>query len=146
MYSDDFEKFHPRTYLEFSKILYENLDNYKTSEALYSAAKRTIVDRIYQASFLMFRRYIEEYYNYPPNTVRPEHAEKLIENGGFFKGRDNKKIYDYFYILKKNRFHCEYSFKKPNTNESSLGWSLKTIDELFIISEHIFDLIEKYEE
>lgn len=146
MYSSDFEKFEPKAYIELSKKLYENLDDYKTSEALYSAVKRTIVDRLYYAGFLTFRNFIEEYYNYPPDTVKMEHAENLIEKGNFFKNWDNKKVYDYFYILRRNRAQCDFYFKNPNTENNLLGWSKKSIEDLFIITDHLIELIEKYKE
>ena len=52
MYSKDFEEFKPIDFLEFSKELYENMGELNSNP---SAIKRTIVSRLYYASFLHLR-------------------------------------------------------------------------------------------
>lgn len=141
MYSDDFESFEPIHFLELSKKLYDNNEEYKEYS---SALKRTIVSRCYYAAFLHIRHWLISHEKYESTKVT-DHTDVPDAIVGNIPTMDfvAKNYKDMLITLKKNRQVCDYDFKLPDTNK--LRYNLN-IEDIIMYSDKLISAFNSFDE
>lgn len=143
MYSSDFEKFKPKDLLELSLELYNNLDNIPAES---SAIKRTIVNRLYYASFLHVREWFIENKNYKSKGPL-DHSNlpnEIIGNTPMIEPFE-KDLRDKLIILGKNRRFCDYELKIPELTNKNKKYYSHSLEKLIEYSENIIFTFDKFE-
>lgn len=144
MYSKDFEEFKPIDFLELSKELYENLEELGSKP---SAIKRTIVSRLYYASFLHVRAWFVSYGNYSSNGPLDHYnIPKMIIGNTPMMGIFEKELRDKLIILGKNRRVCDYEFEIPMTYGNKNKYYKYSLEDLIDYSYEIISTFNKFNE
>lgn len=125
MYSDDFESFEPVNFLELSKKLYDNREEYTEYS---SALKRTIVSRCYYAAFLHIRHWLISHGKYESTKVT-DHMNVPNEIVGNIPTMEYvaKNYKDMLITLKRNRQVCDYDFKLPDKNNPQYNLNVEDV-------------------
>lgn len=118
IYDESFEEFKPLDFYEIANKLKSDSSN--------NAVLRTIVSRAYYAAFLQLREcFIEKDFDDCSEDMSHSKLRDLLEDEDFQwrtkPFRDT--VFDKIYVLWKNRAHCDYKFKCPDTDYSKKGWA-----------------------
>lgn len=141
MYYDDFESFKPIDFLNLSKELYDNSDNF---DGYSSALKRTIVDRCYYAAFLHARQWLivnKNYKSHGPSDHRD--VPNAIMEDTPLMSYIAKDYRDKLITLKKNRQFCDYDLTvsdKINNKTYNLN-----IEDIILFSEEIISVFISFD-
>lgn len=142
MYSKDFEEFEPIDFLELSKELYNNLEELDSKP---SSIKRTIVSRLYYASFLHVRTWLinNGVYN-SKGPVDHYNIPRLIIGNTPMMSIFEKELRDKLIILGKNRRICDYEFEIPLTYERNNKYYKYSLEDLIDYSDEIISTFNKF--
>lgn len=139
MYSEDFEEFLPIDFLEFSKELYENIE---TLNSKPSSIKRTIVSRLYYASFLHVRGWLIINANYKSKGPLDHYnIPQLIIGNTPMMSIFEKDLSDKLIILGKNRRICDYDFEIPLRNQKNKKYYKYLLEDLIVYSDEIISTL-----
>ena len=120
----EFEFFRPIDFLEFSKELLNNIDDFDSE---ISAIKRTIFSRIYYSSFLHVREWLIKNCNYISTVGDHSNILDFLRLYGPFDSAKNMEIVSNLEILKKLRHQSDYYIKKDDVKRYNDFWLMRAL-------------------
>lgn len=143
MYSEDFESFKPIDFLELSRELYLQMNNFNSNS---SALKRTIVSRTYYAAYLFVRDWFiqnkEKTEGETSHSLLPDLILTLEVPMEFAR----KDLRDKLLVLRKNRHKCDYYFEIPSSFSKNYNkYYTNSIEDLMEYSEELIDMFSNEE-
>lgn len=140
---ENFDEFTPYDFIDFSKEIYDNLDD---ESNLNSAYQRVIYSRIYYGTFLYVREWLKKYWGY--NSSTKDHTKMLnfIKTSGPFGFFLNSKIADDLKTLKILRHQADYYITVPEEGSIKYSqWIFESIDYAFELSHSIIEHVNEIE-
>lgn len=129
----EFEFFKPIDFLDFAKEI--NLKVY-SFKSMPSAVKRTVISRIYYATFLFVREWL---IRHGYTSTKKDHSKipEHIKTKGPFSYEDNKNISQDLILLKRLRHQADYYINKNDCLRYGEIWDQNDINYAFKTSESI---------
>lgn len=137
---EEFNNFKPKDFLKFSQKLEEMIDDFPND----SSVTRTIISRIYYATFLYVREWSKTQLGYLSNPHK-DHRQlpNFIEKKGPFSKYWNREIAGFLRLLKTMRQQSDYDLKIPEKGTCKYKkWQPLDRNYAFQIANEIFDSFE----
>lgn len=135
----EFEFFQPIDFLDLANESYLKVYSFDSTP---SAVKRTVMSRIYYATFLFVREWlIRKGYSSTKNdhTLIPEY----ISRNGPFSHAENQNISSELRRLKKLRHQADYYINRNDCSRYGEYWINDDIDSAFEAARHIFQKFKR---